>query len=891
MFKRHEAEADLNDELRFHLEKEIEQNVARGMSSEEARRQALVAFGGLQQTKEAVREVGWIHFFEIIFQDVCYTLRILRKSPMFSAVTIAVMTIGIGANSAIFSAIDSVLIKMLPIKEPEKLVLLRYRDLRGRIQPGFSYPIFQQLRDENEVLSGVCAVAESLGTYEITLIGPGTTGQSERARISRASGEYFQVLGINAILGRTLTPEDNAVAGAGPVAVISYGYWKRRLGLNPSVLGKSFIVNHTAFTIVGVAPQGFFGETPGQSPDVWVPIAMADTLEGESVVNSANILWLEILGRLKPGVTQRQAAARIEVLLQEATAALLGPKAGSVRMAVEIVPASKGLDALRQRFSRPLQLLMGVVALILLIACVSVASLLAARATARQQEIATRVTLGASRQRLLQQLFTESLLLACAGGVLGLFFTWWTSRLLPILLFDSRTSLDLALDRRVLSFTLLISIVTGILFGMAPALQLVRGNLARSLKDDRVGLRGPKLPFGLRKILILLQVALSLLLLVGAGLFVRSLRNLNDVDPGFNKENLLLVGLQPDPALRTDERRILYQELLDSVHALPGVRSSSVSVGAFSDSGSNWSPMAVEGYTPVPGEYSSVAFDIVSPAFFETMGIPLLAGRDFRQQDDSTSPRVAIVNETFARHYFGNASPVGKHFALLRLDRDPMEIIGVVKDAKYSSLREQPRSFYYAAFRQPDRFDMTRAVRMLEVRTLADPLAMAGAVRSAVSSATAKLRVENITTMTVQVEDSLRQERMLAQLFSAFGIFALLLACVGLYGIMSYAVTRRTNEIGIRMALGAERSAVLWMMLREAFLLVSVGIAMGIPLAMAGAKLASSFVSGLLFGLKANDPATIVIAASTMTAVGILAGYLPARRAANVDPLVAIRYE
>jgi predicted permease len=889
VFKRRKTDSDLNDELRFHLEKEAELNVARGMSADEARRRALIAFGGVEQARENVRRVRWSYWAETLTQDLRYSARMLRKSPIFTAVVVGVLAIGIGANTAIFSVINAVLLKMLPVKEPEKLVFLGFIDNRGRLQTNFPYPFFDEIRDRNRAFSDIFA-ARAIEKLDIKLKGAENAGEREQASIEEVSGSYFSILGVNAVLGRSLTPDDDKIGVPNPVAVISYGYWKRRLGLDPSVVGKTFAAGDTVFTIVGVAPPGFFGETVGRMPDMWVPLTFEDRLRGESLLNSANMYWLEIIGRLRPGVSPQQAMASMDVLLQQVTGELQGPKAGSARTKTQIGPASKGLDELRQGFAQPIEVLMWVVGLVLLIACVSVASLLMARATARQREIALRVTLGASRRRLVQQLLTESVMLAFIGGVLGLALAWGAGDLLPILLFQGNLSLELVMNTQVLGFTLLISIFTGIIFGLAPASGVLRPDLACRLKDEHAGIHDRGRRFGLRKILIVAQVALSLLLLVAAGLFVRSLQKLYDVDIGFNKENLLLVRLQPGPDLNVDRLRNVYQDVLDKVSALPGVKSCSVSLGSFADGGRmTTGPWAVEGYTPKPGENATLPSDTTSPGFFKTMGIPVVLGRDFRPQDDRNAPRVAIVNQTFARYYFDNANPVGKHFAWSRLDRRPMEIIGVVQDAKYSSLKEQTPPFYYTPFMQPD--EIASDVRLLEVRTAANPAAVSAAVRSAVDSIEAGLRVDNITTMAVQVEDSLQQEKMLAKVSGSFGVFALLLACIGLYGVMSHLVTSRTNEIGVRMALGADRFDVLWMILREALLLVAAGIALGIPAALAGTRLASSLISGLLFGLKAYDPVTIAVAALLMTVVALLAGYLPARRAANVDPIVAIRYE
>jgi predicted permease len=887
IFRRRKHESETNDEIQFHLEKEVELNIARGMAPEEARRQALIAFGGVQQTREAVREVHRLRFFDVLLQDLRYALRMLRKNPMFTVITLGVLMIGIGANTAIFSVIDVVLIKMLPVKNPQELVSLSYRDSRGREFEWFSYPVFQHIRDRNEVFAGVIASETGIRKQQISFNGPRANTEAETANIKLISGTYFPVLGVSAVFGRTLTTDDDKVSGASPVAVISYGYWKRRLGLDPAVLGRTFTVQQSVFTIVGVAPPEFFGESVGESPDIWLPLSMQGQLDNEENLNAPNISWLEMIARLKPDVSPQKAAASMSVLLQQINRELMGPKEGSVKTSVELKSASKGLDALRQRFSQPLRILMGVVALVLLVACISVASLLAARATARHKEIAVRATLGASSRRLLQQLLTESTLLAIMGGALGLLFMWWMNHLLPALLFDRDTLLNLELNRRVLAFSLLVSLVTGILFGLAPALQVLRPNLAYSLKDDRAGSR--RLRFGLRRILVVAQVALSILLLVVAGLLVRSLQKLKDVDLGFNKENLLLVRLAPGSDLGPQKLKAVYQDVLEKVGALPAVKSCSLSLSSFADGDMSLGPIVVEGYAPRAGEDATLHATIISPGFLGTMGIPLLEGRDFRPQDNSTVPGVAIVNETFAHYYFGNASPLGKHLAMGRLDRRPLKIIGVARDAKYGGLKEHTSRFYYTSLFQQD--EWLAAVRLLEVRTLADPAAVASEVRDKIGSISSSLRVDEIKTMTAQVADSMRQQSMLAELSSSFGLFALLLACVGLYGLMSYVVTCRTNEIGIRMALGAERAHVLWMMLREGFLLALIGVGIGVPAALAAGKLASSLISGLLFQVQAGDPQVIAASAVVMILVALVAGYLPARRAAKTDPLQAIRYE
>lgn len=862
-----------------------------------------------------------------MIQDLRYGVRMLVKHRGFTGVAALTLALGIGANTAIFSLIDAVLLKRLPVKQPEQLVLLRHANSRGTVTP-FAYRTYKQFRDQNQAFSGVLA-------YHPLRLSVSVDGQPEPAVAGQlVSGNYYSVLGVNAALGRTLAVGDDRAPGESPVCVISHNYWQRRFAGDPAVVGKTIHLSGAPFTIIGVTQPEFFGLEVGSSLDISVPLMMQQQVMpgiGSYVDDSSIGNLFSVMGRLRSGGTMPQAQASLSVLYQQICAAyaasnwgVKGVRRPWLEEKLVLESGGQGLSELRWQFSRSLLLLMSVVALVLAVACANVAGLLLARAVTRRKEIAIRLALGVGRLRLVRQLLTESVLLASLGGLLGLLFAAWGTRLLLPLLSQGEipAHLNLSPDARVLAFTAAVAVLTGVLFGLAPAFLATRVEMNSALKNDASGLapgsgsRGASMTFG--KLFVVSQVALSLLLLVGAGLFLRSLRNLQQVDAGFARENVSVLKLEPVGShSKTPQLAARYDELLKRVEALPGVRLASL-VGYSPMSRREWlvigqnpetnTPITVQGYTPQPGEEMTLPWMHVYPNSFATLGIPLVAGRDFGPQDNqqwiprrvcppaARAPQVGIINESLARRFFGNESPIGRRFGFtLSTGRcfvggpepDPasqIEIIGVVKDVKYTSLRQEGREMFYLPFSQAvSGFgEMT-----LVVRTVGDPTTVAAAVRREARALDPGMPMFEVETLATQVAASLRQERLVATLSSGFGLLALLLSCLGLYGILSYTVARRTNEIGIRMALGADRRDVLWLVLRDALRLVLLGVALGIPAALAAARL----VSSQLFGISAADPLTLGLAALVLLAVAAVAGYLPARRATRVDPLVALRYE
>jgi predicted permease len=841
---------------------------------------------------------------ETFWQDLRFGLRMVGKSPSFTAVAVLSLALGIGANTAIFSLVDAVLLKSLPVKHPEQLVVVRPVDgNRGR---DFNFPIFREIATRQDALSGIFA-SGSVDIVRASMEGSGELQLAGRL----VSGNYFSILGVNAVRGRVFTEEDDQIPGVGgpqgPVAVISHGFWERQFARDVSIVGRTITLNDAAFTIVGVTPREFFGESAGVLPDIWLPIRMQPRLEPRSLLEVRTATWFRTMGRLKPGTDEQQATTALTFLYRQLLADEIASGKGSLihqahkleEVRVELEPGSKGFAALRMRFSQPLRLLMAVVALVLLIACCNVANLLLARSASRQKEIGIRLALGSGRGRLIRQLLTESMVLAVMGGAAGLLLAVWGSELLlgPASGAGSPIQLDLRPDWRVLAFTLAVSLLTGILFGLIPALLASAVDVNPALKESAGSQTGSPPRQRFSRTLVISQVALSLVLLVGAALLIRSLQNLRAFDAGFERNNVLLLTVAADPAaLKTPEIAALGTQVHQRLNALPGVRSASLSRSGLLSGSATTAPVRVPGSDVNPETDGDVRQNWVSTRYFETLGMKLLLGRDFGSEDTANSPRVAIINETMARHYFGQQSALGKliYFPKLdalrryipftaQLDSDQaVEIVGVVQDAKYDNLRQRtPRMTYLPWVQGQGR------VSAIEVRTVGNPSAMTEEIRQALKEINSNLVLRSVRTLEDQVNRTLTEERLIAKLLSFFGALALLLACVGLYGLMSYAVVRRTREIGIRLALGGQRAAMLRMILRETMLLVGIGIALGVPGALATTRLVEKY----LFGLRPTDPATIVMAALLMLAVATLAGYLPARRASRTDPTVALRNE
>jgi predicted permease len=833
-----------------------------------------------------------------LLADLRYAFRTFRKSPVFVAVAVLSLAFGIGANTAIFTLVDQVLLRLLPVKDPQQLVLLwgrgpHYGSNNGRYK--LSYPMYEDFRDHNQVFSGLFCRWE-------TSMSLSSDGRTERVEGELVSGTYFPVLGVGPALGRLFTPDDDKAPGGAPYAVISYRYWMSRYAGSSNVIGKKIVVNGYPLTIVGVSQTGFDGTDPGKSPQVRVPVMMKAEMDSFGSTFDYNFKsrrgrWVNVFGRLKPGVTEGQAKAALqpyfhqmlEMEVQEQAFAKTAPETRQrfLTMWIDLLPASKGDSDLRRQFSSALLVLTAIVGLVLLIACANVANLLIARATARQKEIAVRLALGASRSRIVSQLLIESLTLAITGGIAGLALAVWMDRALLGFLPVGDTPLTLATtpDWRILSFNLAISLATGIIFGLVPALQSTRPQLAGTLKDQ-VGSIAGGTSVGLRKALVTGQVTLSLLLLIGAGLFIRSLKNLKDLDPGFRTNNLLEFSIDPTRNGYKPERSLdFYRQLREQLGALPGVESSALAVIPVL-SGDEWdNSIAVEGFSHKPTETPDPHMQFISPDYFKTMNIPILMGRDFRMSDGRGAPKVCIVNEKFAKRYFKDGNAVGRHIGMggnpgTKLD---IEIVGVARDTKYESMRDEiPIEVYQPYHQVPFVIGM-----MAYVRTGRPPEQAFSSIRQVVNSLDGNLPMSYMKTLEKQQEESLITERLVASLSTAFGILATMLATIGLYGVMAYMVAQRTREIGVRMALGAAPGDVVWLVMREVLQLVAIGILIGLPAAWALTRFAKS----QLYGIQPNDALTIALATAGIAFVAILSGYIPARRATLVDPMRALRWE
>lgn len=831
-----------------------------------------------------------------LIQDLKFGLRVLAKQPGYTAIAVLTLALGIGANTAIFSVLNAVMLRKLPVDNPQQLVLFGSARSAGSSDDFadteiYSWAFYRDLRQKNQVFSDVSALLSILFTGMHGAVGG--RAELEPLNVQLVSGNYFSLLGINPILGRSFTEAEDDPAGGHPEAMISYSWWDRRAGRDPAIVGKTVTLGSTVYTIIGITPRGFFGTTVGESPDLWIPLSMEKQISpGWNGLDNKSFQSLYILARLKSGVSTSQAQANVNLLARQLWQGYAGSTLSKrqqdvlQRAKIELTPVERGLPRLSRRAALPLQILMAVVGLVLLIACANIANLSLARAATREREIAVRMSLGAGRTRLIRQMLTENLLLALSGGVLGVLFAWWASNGLLAMMPHGPEPLpvDVRPDAYVLGFTFIVSLATALLCGIAPALRATRIALGPSLQEGR-GAISVASRTKLAKILIVSQVALSLTLLIGAGLFLRTLVNLSNVDTGFNKENILTFGIDPPSVGYKEDLRLmtLYQQIEQRVSALPGVRADSISLFTF-DQGEWTDSVSVIGRTPTPEDDMMATHNVVGPGYFETMGIPLMVGRGFGPQDTGASPKVAVINETFARWYFPGGSPIGRHFGL---GSDPknsndIEVVGVVKNAKYQDLSERPFPAAYYPYTQRVQY-----LNDFEVRYRGDPEVMVGEVRQAIGQVDHSLPVTYVGTMVEQVNRSIVGQTLVARLSTFFGLLAAFLACIGIYGLTSYAVTRRTNEIGIRMALGAERSGVLWMVMRESLTLVGVGVAVGI----AGALAAGRLVSSVLYDTKATDPLTITASAMVMIAVAALAGYLPARRAAKVDPMVALRYE
>ncbi len=887
--RRADFEREMQDEMRTHLELYQADLRRRGVPEEEARRRALAEFGSVAARTEDCRDAVGLRLLGELRGDVGYALRLLRRSPAFTLVALLSLGLGIGANTAIFTLIDSVLVKTLPVEDPQRLFFVDNSGGKSGGSSGPPYPCFERLRDHNRFLSGIAAFDERMFKMSID-------GVPERVRGQYASGSYFDVLGVRAVHGRVLTPGDDSEPGRGgpqgAVAVISDSFWTRRFGRDPAVLGKSVQVGTQWVTIVGVTPPGFLGLQVGAPLDITVPMMLV-----EQGLQSKQSWWLSVIGRLGPGATAEQARADLEALWDTYLTEVGMPRdRRGYFSSIALVPAARGANELRRTYTEPLMIVMAIVGVVLLIGCANVANLLLARATARQNEMAVRLAIGASRGRLIRQLLTEGVVLVSLGAGAGLLFARWGASFLVAVLAGpaERVVLEPQFDLRVLAFTAGVSVATALLFSLAPALRATRVDAA---KPGAAG--GTTTHNHLGRALVVVQVTLSVLLLCGAALFLRTLHNLNNIPSGFDRDGVLTMQVEATvpgrtvtpktPAeYRSDHARLggIWSGLIEQVREVPGVFSAGVAAGMSPLSGHiRGVKIAIDGPAPGPEKDRGIRINQVTDGYVETTGIRLLAGRSFTPRDRSGSLRVAILNETAARAFFGTESPLDRkvNFPGQRVE-DQYAIVGIVADAHYQDLRTPDQPMVYVPLEQA--IDpITSAV--LFVRGAGDVTRLVPSIRASVAEAVPGGFVTGIATMEQHVEMSLVRERMLALLATFFAALALILACIGLYGVMAYRVVRRTREIGIRIAVGARQQSVVWMMVRETLVLVSIGAALGTLASLA----ANRYIAGQLFGVTPHDPIAIVVALSLLAIVTMVAGYVPARHASRIDPVKALRAE
>jgi predicted permease len=885
LFRGQKLDADLDEELRAHIDLAVEENVKRGMSGEQARRAALRDFGGVTQTRESYRIQRGLPVLDMLFHDLRYSLRQLRKFPGFAATVVVILALGIGATTAIFTVMNAVLLRSLPVPNPQQLIYLRLPDEQpygahntGDGDTSFSLPVFQALRQDRRAFSDVMAFAPLSGDKVAVRIG---SDSPEQASGEVVSGNFFSGLGVAMALGRSITAEDEQQHSA--VATLSYAYWTRRFSRDPSVLGQVMYIKGVPFTVTGVAADNFPGVQPGEFTDFWIPLQRRPELNpwGNSsditLYGSPNWWCIRLIARLAPGITAKQALAQASPVFQAAAYATLGPPApGHPKVTLDSAPA-KGIQGLGDNYREPITILMALVTLVLLIACSNVAMLIVARNAARQHDFSLRMALGAQRRTLLRQLLAESSLLVLSGSLFGWLLAIGGARALAAW---AQLDLDLAPDRTVLLFACGVSILAAVVFGLAPLRTATTAPVITALRrTPSTSYRGSRSGSSV----LALQVALCFALLTAAGLLVRTLINFERTNLGMHTQGLLVFGITPQQTTGNQARFAFYRALLDRMRALPGVESATVVTNRL---GSGWSSNdepTVDGVTH-SFEQTPLRINHVGPGFLHVLGIPLLHGRDILDSDTAASPRVAIVNETFVRQLLPNTNPLGHKLADSESKDHPYTIVGVAKDSKYRSVDEKPRAMAYYPYTQGGDAPSTLQV---ELRTSGDPLALQPSVERAMREIDPGLPLEKPMTQAAVFENSYSQSRVFAQLAVSLGLLAALLVAIGLYGTLSYRVNRRSVEIGVRMALGAQRRQVLSMVLREAFHVAAFGTAIGIPLALFTGHLMGS----MLFALQPYDAVTLSVALLGVVGISLAAGYVPARRAASMNPMRALRSE
>jgi predicted permease len=900
LFRREGVDRELDEELEYHVEMKTEENIAKGMTREQARRAALIDAGGIDQAKEKCRDARGVRWIHDLAQDFRFGLRMMRKNPGFTELAIFTLALGIGANTAIFSLVNVVMLKTLPVQQPGQLVLFTWYP--GRTWPpnfgqtgadpkySFSYPQFDEMRRQNQSLSSMFAFVPLGFSHENATVMQ--NGDATSANGMMVTGEYFSGLGVAPVLGRAITEADEQ-PGAARVAVISFAYWNSRFARARSVIGSNMTVNGIPFTIVGVLPPEFYGLRPGDRPDLWIAFDDAPELRpwsarpagSESVYTARNWICLNVVGRLKPGVSWAQAQAALDVAYRQSVTRDWKPQSSEDVPSFSLSPADQGLPYLRRFVSQPLMLLMAAVGVVLLIACANVATLLLARASTRSKEVSVRLAMGASRSRLLRQLLTESIMMSTLGSTLGFLFARWGTRALLALPQRGQFAvmLDTRPDTRVLLFTMTAALFTGLLFGVAPAWRASRVDLVAAMKDARGGLLGGRDRHRLGQSLVVLQVAGSLVLMIAAGLFVRTLMNFTRNDFGFQQENLLTFGIDATRDGHRGDRLIeLYSQLLDRIQSLPGVDAATqIQFPTFTGTASNQN-ISIVGEARRPAN-SLVRYITVGPDFFETMRIPVVLGRGIQARDDSSAPKVVVIDQTLAKNFFGDENPLGRR--LLRPGGgDSFEIVGVAKPAELTDVHAPALSKAYFSYQQ-----LPRELNSIffEVRSSGNPEGIVSEIREAVRQSDSNLPLLSLQKQSEIRDDALTGERVMARFSALFGVLGLVLAAVGLYGTIAYAVARKTHEIGIRVALGARSGDVLWMVVMQGVRLAAAGVVIGTVAAFGVTRL----VRNLIFGVTPTDPLTFVGVIALLMAVAIAACLIPARRAMRVDPMVALRHE
>ena len=893
----------LREEMELHLAEKAAELQADGMTAERARAEARRRFGNVGLKHEESREIWMTRFLSELGQDVRYGFRTMTANKAFSALAVLLLALGIGANTAIYSFMESILLRSLPVADPESLVVLNWRSrppqnanrqwvhvmhgVQGMAWPGdkgvmvsgmFPYGAFETLREENSVFSTLFGYFNGLH-HNLVVHRQATTASAEYV-----TGEYFRGLAVSPVAGRLIGSEDDH-PGAAPVAVISFATSQNRFGGPPNAIGQSILIDNVPFTVIGVAPPEFFGVDPAAAPDVYLPLhtnLLVDGAQAARMYPDGNFYWIEMMGRLRPGVSMAQAQAALAPRFHQWVATTATTDGERAKLPALILnPGAAGLGSLRRQYSKPLYVLLMMMGLILAVACANIANLLLARAAARRREMAVRLSLGAGRFRVVRQLLTESVMLASLGGAFGVLFALWGMRSLTLLLSNGQENFTLhaELNWSVLAVTAALSVVCGLLFGLAPAIQSTRPDVMPALKDGCGG--GPRRRA--QHVLVVAQIAISFLMLVAAGLFVRTLNKLHSVQLGYARENILLFSLNARQAGHRDpEMTTFYADLRKRFESIPGVSSATLSQSSIINAGR--AGQAIKGTMKI-GAVTLDGARVMSagPRFLTTMQIPILAGREIDERDQASSPPVAVISERLARTYFGNENPVGRRITLPDEKRD-LEIVGVSANVRYGGLKNEEENAM-TVFVAVSQFSPDRVTYAL--RTAGDPLRYVRSVDEIVREADSRIPVTNVITQAAEIDRTISREVTFAKLCTGFAVLALLIACVGLYGTMSYNVTRQVGEIGTRMALGAQPGAVIWMVLRRVLLLAAVGLAISVPAAFVMFRVVRSF----LFETQPNDPGTLALACVILLSAAILAGYAPARRASRIDPLAALRHE